>query len=216
MYKLLVVSFLILYITFSCSLLSRSSKKMFETSIAANSVYDCVIIPGIPFNEPAWDKVMLMRVTWAVYLYQKGIVKNIIMSGAAVYTPYKESVIMREYAIALGVPAENVFVEDKAEHSTENLWYGHALAKSLGFTTIALASDPFQTKMLRKFAKKQGLQVGYLPVIFEILKTLPHETPIINYEQHKIKDFVALPKREGFFKRFRGTLGKRIHETKTN
>ncbi len=214
MYKQFIVVFFIFYFTFSCSLLSRSSKKIFDASINEHPTYDCVIIPGIPFNEPAWDKVMLMRVTWAVYLYQKGIVKNIIMSGAAVYTPFKESVIMREYALALGIPAENVFIEDKAEHSTENLWYGYQLAKSLGFNTIALASDPFQTKMLRKFARKQQLEVGYLPVIFEILKTLPHETPIINYEQHRVKEFVALPKRESFFKRFRGTLGKHIKEEK--
>ena len=214
MYKQISTYFFILYFTFSCSVLSRSSREIFDVSIKEHPVYDCVIIPGIPFNEPAWDKVMLMRVTWAAYLYQKGYVKNIIMSGAAVYSPFKESVIMREYALALGVPAEHVFVEDKAEHSTENLWFGNELAKSLGFSTVALASDPFQTKMLRKFAKKQGLEVGYLPVIFEILKTLPHETPFINYEQHRFKEFVALPKRESFFKRFRGTLGKHIEGKK--
>ncbi len=205
---------MLLLIVFSCSILSRSSRNLFETSIQKHSTYDCVIIPGIPFNEPSWDKVMLMRVTWAVYLYQKGYVKNIIMSGAAVYTPYKESEIMRAYAIALGIPSEHVFIEDKAEHSTENLWYGCLLANSLGFKTIALASDPFQTKMLRKFAKKQGLEVGYLPVIFEILKTLPHETPSINYEQYKIKDFVPLRKRQSFFKRFKGTLGRHIDKEK--
>jgi hypothetical protein len=214
MYKKITIYFLLLSITNSCSLLSKSSINLYQNSIEENSVYDCVIIPGIPFNEPKWDKVMLMRVTWAVYLYQKGVVKNIIMSGSAVYTPYKESEIMKEYAIALGVPDKHIFIEDKAEHSTENLWYGYNLANSLGFYSIALASDPFQTKMLRKFAKKKELKIGYLPVIFNILKDLPHDTPLINYEKYKIKDFTPLPKREDFVKRFKGTLGKNIKNKK--
>jgi hypothetical protein len=172
--------------------------------------YDAVIVPGVPFIEPEWDRVMLMRVIWAVHLYKRGITKNIIMSGASVYSPYAESKIMKQYAIALGVPEQNIFVEDKAEHTTENVWYSYKLAKLNGFTIVALASDPFQTKLVYRFCRRRVKPVSFLPSIFDTLRTLSHETPIIEYKHLKIENFVALPDRESKWERLRGTRGKHI------
>ena len=69
---------------------------MYKRSLKKHPQYDAVIVPGVPFNEPSWDKPMLMRVVWAVHLYKRGITKNIIMSGSAVYTPYVEAKIMKQ------------------------------------------------------------------------------------------------------------------------
>ena len=201
--------FILLSIT-ACSLFVPSSKKLYKKSIIKTSQYDAIIIPGIPFIEPKWDNVMLMRVTWAVHLYKKGLTKNLIMSGSSVYTPYVEAEIMKLYAIELGVPDSNVFVENKAQHSTENLWYGYHLGKKLGFKKIALATDPFQTKMLYRFGRKHTKDVAYLPVIFDTLKSLPHITPTIEYSKYKIENFIPLPEKESWLKRFKGTRGKNI------
>ena len=57
------------------------------------------------------------RVVWAVYLHRIGVTRRIIMSGSAVYSPWVEAKVMREYAVALGVPREDVLIEDRAEHS---------------------------------------------------------------------------------------------------
>jgi hypothetical protein len=169
---------------------------MYRTSLQKHSQYDAIIVPGIPFHEPYWDRVMLMRVVWSVHLYKRGITKNIIMSGSSVYSPYVEAQIMKLYANALGVPEEHIFTEEKAEHSTENVWYGYKMALSMGYNSVALASDPFQTKLLYRFVKKRTKGMGFLPVIFDTLRILPHDTPVINFEPHKIKNFVALPDRE--------------------
>src|SRR5690606_29051411 len=100
-------------------------------------------------------------------------------SGAAVYTPYVESKVMAEYLVAMGVPRDRIITEERAEHSTENLWYGYKLAKKRGFTAIALCSDPFQSKALWRFAKKRThKEVKFLPAIFDTLRTLPHDTPV--------------------------------------
>lgn len=197
-----------------CGLFKPSAKKMYRTSLKKHSQYDAVIVPGIPFNEPYWDRVMLMRVIWAVHLYKRGITKNIIMSGSSVYTPYVEAKIMKLYANALGVPEEHVFTEEKAEHSTENIWYGYKMALTMGYTNIALASDPFQTKLLYRFGKKRIGNIGFLPVLFDTLRGLSHDTPVINFQPHKIPNFVALPDRESKWERLRGTWGKHIDFSK--
>lgn len=209
--KLLIAVFSLSILLSGCSLFTPSAGRLYKRSLSSHNQYDAVIVPGVPFKEPAWDNVMLMRVTWAVHLYKKGLTKNIIMSGSSVYTPYVEAKIMKLYAMALGVPEDKIIVEDRAEHSTENVWYGYHLGKQYGLKNIALATDPFQTKMLYRFGKKRTKDLAFLPVLFDTLKTLPHTTPDINYSVVKLNEFVALPERQGWWKRFKGTRGKNIN-----
>lgn len=117
------------------------------------------------------------------------------------------------YAIALGVPASNVFTEDLAEHSTENIYYSYHLARKLGFQKVAVASDPFQTKLLRRYAqKKVDPSVKMIPFVTDTLRVLEPGmiSPAIDYQQAFKKDFISIKKREGLLKRWRGTRGKNV------
>lgn len=173
--------------------------------------YDAIIVPGVPFENGVWSDIMKIRVHWAVYLYKKGIAKNIVFSGSSVYSPYVESKIMALYAEELGVAQYNIFTEERAEHSSENLYYSYKIAQKNGFKKIALATDPFQGAFLKGFANKILLEdIGFLPIVFDTLKTLEMNTPIINPESAYISDFVSIVERENASKRFQGTMGKFI------
>jgi uncharacterized SAM-binding protein YcdF (DUF218 family) len=154
---------------------------------------------------------MQARVLWATYLYKQGITKNIIMSGNAVYTPYIEAQIMKLYAIKLGVPEKDILLEMKAQHSTENIWFGYKVAKGEGFKKIALATDPFQTKMLYGVARRRIKGIAFLPILLDTLKKLPQDTPTIDYQRYKIENFVPITESQNKFQRLKGTLGKRIN-----
>ncbi len=154
--------------------------------------------------------VLKMRIHWAAYLYQRGYTKNVIFSGSAVATSFVESRVMATYAEALGIPAKNIFTEEKAEHSTENVYYSYRLAKKLGFTKIALATDPIQTSYMRKFIKKFDLPIGLLPTVIDTLKIMNLYEPVIDSKSTVRKGFVKLSDRENFFQRFRGTMGQYI------
>lgn len=196
----------------SCFLFKPSASKMTRKALKKHKQYDAVIVPGIQFVEPAWDKVLQLRLIWAKHLFDRGITKNIITSGTSVYTPYVEAQIMAEYLVAMGVPRENILIEDKAEHSTENLWYGYKLAKKKGFKAIALCSDPFQSKMLYRFAKRRTKrEVQFLPALFDTLRTLPHDTPSINYRSLKVEGFVPITQKYSKWQRFKGTMGRNIN-----
>jgi len=178
--------------------------------------YDAIIVPGVPFKNNTWDKIMKGRIYWAKFLYDKGIAKNIIFSGSSVYTPYYEAEIMRLYAIELGIPPGNIFTEKKAEHSTENAYYSYKYGKKSGFNRMALASDPFQSKMLKKFIRKKvSKDVGIIPFVIDTLKKIePTMTdPVINYEQAFNKNFISIKKRDSFWKRMRGTIKGNIDKT---
>ncbi|MES2777871.1 MAG: YdcF family protein [Bacteroidota bacterium] len=191
----------------SCSYSSKASQALFDK--AKTQVYDVIVVPGIPLENGTWSRVMKGRVIWAKYLYDQGIAKNIIFSGAAVSSPYNEAVVMGLYAMALNVPKEHVFAEKTAEHSTENIYYSYHMASQLGFKKVALASDPFQTKLLRKFTRKRvSPAVDMIPFVIDTLKTIDDlPDPSIDITQAFEKDFVPLKKKYGFFKRLKGTLG---------
>jgi hypothetical protein len=183
---------------------------------ASTEQFDVVIVPGVPFQNGKWDRIMKGRVYWSKFLYDKGIAKNIMFSGAAVYSPYTEGEIMGLYAEAIGIPKEHIFAEAKAEHSTENLYYSFKKAKQLGFKKIALASDPFQTKLLRKFARKKiSDEIEFIPFVKDTLKAMEPSMvdPEIDYKKAFKQDFKSITGREGFWKRLRGTMGKNIDTT---
>lgn len=178
--------------------------------------YDAVIVPGMPYTEEGGVHIGLKaRMVWAVHLYRQGIAKRIIMSGSAVYSPYVEARIMREYAVAMGVPREHILLDERAEHSTENLYYGYQVACAAGMSHVALASDQFQTKMLkpmrRRMNRRLDVQIDLIPLVREQVSELFAATnPVIDPTVALNPAFVSIMERESFWRRWRGTLGRHI------
>jgi uncharacterized SAM-binding protein YcdF (DUF218 family) len=202
----------VLLVAFTILLLSCASPLKSYYKAAANAPYDVIIVPGIPYQDQDWESnIMKSRVLWACYLYKKGITRNVIFSGNAVYSPYREGKIMALYAVALGVPGEHVFSELKAEHSTENLVYSYRMAKSMGFQKIAAATDPFQSNSLKSFAWDYHMHVTFIPILYDSLNTLHVNSSIhIDPSEAYVRNFISLPQRENILKRIIGTLGLNI------
>lgn len=199
------------FVLTSCLLFQPSAQKLTNRALKSSNQFDAIIVPGVPFNAPQWDMTMQMRVLWAVHLYKRGLTKNIIMSGGAVYSPYIEGQIMKLYAIKLGVPSEHILIDSLAQHSTENMWYSYKLASKNGLTHVALATDPFQTRMLYRFGKRRLKTVKFLPVIFDTLRTIEHITPEIDYLLYKKNNFTSITETQSKWYRFKGTMGKHIN-----
>jgi len=201
---------LTLLLTTSCAFIRNQPKEFLKKAQSAQA-YDVIIVPGNPYKGESWTTTMNYRVSWSVYLYNTGITKNIIYSGASVYTKYVEAKVMKEYAIALGVPADHIFLDTNAEHSTENVYYSYQVAKKEGFERIALATDPFQNNMLKRFMKKYEFPIDQLPAVFDTLGVPSKVEPLIDNTSAINNMFISIKEREGFFKRFAGTRGKNIN-----
>lgn len=200
-------------ISLSLSYSSKKCKCLLKE--AEKEVFDAAIVPGVPFTGDKWSVIMKARVYWAKYLYEKGIVRNVIFSGAAVHSPYCEALIMAQYAIAIGIPKQNVIAEKLAEHSTENIYYSFKLGKKLGFQRMAVVSDPFQTKLLQKFVNKNVCpSIVMIPVVYDILTEMDDLMfdPVIEFYHAYAEGFIPLKKRENFRTRFRGTRGVGIND----
>ena len=194
-----------------CISMRKKPRKLFEAVLREQQTFDAIIVPGVPFKNGHWDSTMKGRVLWSYVLYKSGIAKNIIYSGGAVYSPYYEARIMGLYAQKLGVPQAHIFYDTLAEHSTENIYYSYELARKLGFKSIALATDPLQSKMTRSFTRKKfGTPIVHMPFVIDTLEAYNHLDPVIDPAPAYKADFKSIIEREGFWKRFRGTLGRHI------
>ncbi|MDO9372895.1 MAG: YdcF family protein [Ferruginibacter sp.] len=204
----------------SCFYSSKTSRKLLDAAKSEN--YDLLVVPGVPFEDGKWSRTMKGRVYWSKFLFDHGIAKNIMYSGSSVYSPYYEGMIMALYAEAIGIPKKNIYYETRAEHSTENIYYSYQLAKDLGFTKVALASDRFQTRSLRRFTRnKVSPDIAMLPMVTDTVKFMEQVMvdPEIDSEKAFNKEFISIKKREGIFKRLKGTLGlniKKVPKTVTN
>lgn len=188
---------------------SCASPKLYRRAVAT-APYDAIIVPGVPFNGKNWDFKMKGRVIWANYLVQQGIARHVIFSGAAVYTPYIEARIMASYAKALGMPDSCIYTEEKAEHSTENVYYAYRVAKKLGFGKIALATDPYQSNMLKGFIQKHHLPVTRIPFRISILMKIDDVHPLIDATPAKVENFRSIKETQTRKYRRNGTKGKNI------
>ncbi len=192
-----------------CFLLAPSAEKT-NRKYLPKAPYDAIIVPGVPYDGKHWSEAMRNRVQWSIYLYKKGIAKNVIYSGSAVYSEYEEAKVMALYAEALGVPKEHIFLDPRAEHSTENIYYSYRVAKKQGFQKIALATDPFQLNGMRKFIKKFELPVDLLPILKDTLLKQDLTEPTIDPNAAKRANFVSIVERQSTWQRLRGTFGQHI------
>ena len=212
--QLIVLALVALLITNACAYQKYSRKEYVK--VQKEAPFDVIIVTGLPFGtaqEPGL--IFTARMLWSKYLYEHHITKNIIYSGAAVSTPYYEGKLMKIMADSLGIPSDHTFSEIRAEHTTENVYYGMKMAKKMGFKKIAVAADPFQIKMLGKFLKVRCENMTPIPIIYDsvIHDRKTYQTLLPKIDQRGAaadSTYVGLADRQSFGERWRGTRGKHI------
>jgi uncharacterized SAM-binding protein YcdF (DUF218 family) len=170
---------------------ARSNKKYF-----AKAPYDVIIVPGYPYYEKDAPYPLLeARMNFTKELYEKGLAKNIIFSGGAVHTSYTEAKVMSIIADTMGIPADHIFLEEKAPHSFQNVTYSAKMARKLGFKKIAVATDPFQFAYMTLFLPAG--RVGILTFSPDSLQNKKYFQPLPKFETKDayIKDFVPVEQR---------------------
>ena len=112
--------------------------------------YDAIIVPGYPFSPNGkMNPIYKVRLYWAYHMYKTGKTKRIIVSGSAVHTPYVEGKVYALYLVELGIDPEHIIIEDRAEHSLENVFYSMEIAKENGFEKVAVVSDKAHSFMIK-------------------------------------------------------------------
>jgi uncharacterized SAM-binding protein YcdF (DUF218 family)/glycosyltransferase involved in cell wall biosynthesis len=85
------------------------------------------------------------RVSKAVSLFREGVAPRIIISSGFVFT-LREGEVMKAIAIANGVPAEAIILEEHAANTYENVEFTNQILKKMGWRRVALVSSPYHMR----------------------------------------------------------------------
>lgn len=108
------------------------------------SAHDVIILLGCPNKddgEPA--DCQTRRADMAVDFWESGYAERFITTGAAVHNEYVEAETLRDLLIERGVAEEAIWLEPRAEHTDENLYYSSLIMQDEGWASaIVISSDP--------------------------------------------------------------------------
>ena len=93
------------------------------------------------------------RTLEAVDLYHQGLARKIIFSSGYTYL-LKEAEIMKDLALSLGVASQDIFIEDKARNTFENVKFSKGILEKNRFKKVIILSSPYHLKRAQLVARK--------------------------------------------------------------
>jgi uncharacterized SAM-binding protein YcdF (DUF218 family) len=106
------------------------------------------------------------RVFQAVLLYKMGYIKKLLISGGSgsMLKPYEvESILIKEYLVGIGIPAEDVLTEPTSKNTYENALFSKKTLNGLGYPTqtetFLLITSAFHMPRAVACFQKAGIRV---------------------------------------------------------
>jgi uncharacterized SAM-binding protein YcdF (DUF218 family) len=121
---------------------------------AQGEASEAVIVLGFPpRRDGRTNAVQRWRCRIAVRSLDPGRSSVLIMTGAATRGHRSEAEVMAGYARdMLGVPAQQIILEERARSTYDNIRYSLPLAEQ--FTAIKIASDPFHIRRAHRYVAR--------------------------------------------------------------
>ncbi len=130
--RLLLIAFIALYL-FSNPFIADEMIRLWETPSVHNSdlanQYDIGIVLGGGMITVDKESNTLTfrdnvdRIMQALSLYKNGRINKILISGGSgslIYRNMKESQLLKEYLVDIGIPANNIIIETESDNTYEN------------------------------------------------------------------------------------------------
>ncbi|MCK5017945.1 MAG: YdcF family protein [Candidatus Peribacteraceae bacterium] len=152
---------------------------------------DCVLVFGAAVHKGSVSGPGIeRRVKTAANLYTSGIASRLLLTGGKGDEIHdSEAEVMRRTAMRYGVAPEDIYLEDKATSTWENLMYSRIIANEMAcIAPIVGISDGYHLARIRFLAFRQGwehfrtLPAGDRPdIVFERLSILREVLGILYY-----------------------------------
>lgn len=102
------------------------------------------------------------RVAWAAQLYRWEYAKKLVFSSGYTYA-FREPEVMKALAISLGIPAEDILVEERAANTYQNVVNVRPILDRHGWKTVLLVSSPYHMRRSLLVFRKQAPDVAVVP-----------------------------------------------------
>jgi len=127
---------------------------------------DAILVLGRQLEGDRLTEVFIERLAHAEDLWRKGCSPRIIVAGGTTGTSSRsEAEAGRDWLRDRGVPARAILLEDRSQHTLENLFNVRAEMRAAGWSTLLMISDPLHLARARATAGGLGLAVRCSPAV---------------------------------------------------
>ena len=108
-------------------------------------------------------------------LYKKGHIKNILVSGGqnGIFKEddFSESGFIKKNLVDLGIPTENILIEETSKNTIENAKFCKAILKAnnLDNSRVVLITSAFHMQRAKSIFEQEGYNIRTYPCAFSIL-----------------------------------------------
>jgi uncharacterized SAM-binding protein YcdF (DUF218 family) len=137
--RLLIVLFALFAITIAAAAVLYSDIPNSNTDLTH---FDTLIVLGNPANaDGTASPEQRERTMEGVREFKAGVASHLIMTGGAAHNQFVEAKVMRDLAVAQGVPTEDVLVEGQAENTIQNIYYSERIMEAEHWTSAEVISS---------------------------------------------------------------------------
>lgn len=135
-------------------------------SYRTNKAEAIIVLSGGAFPDGTLGLATLQRLTYAVQLYKEGKAKKIIFSGHMPHLDFAQNVAknMAHFALSVGIPADNIIVEDKSITTYEHAMRVKKIMQEYNIKDALLVTSAIHALRARLVFEKMGLKVSLAPV----------------------------------------------------
>jgi len=116
---------------------------------------DCILVLGAGVRSGQPSPMLKERLDAGIELYKQGVAGKIIMSGDHGKVNYDEVNTMKDYAIAQGVPSEDVFMDHAGFSTYESIYRLKAI---FGVKKVIIVSQKYHLHRALQIANAFGLE----------------------------------------------------------
>lgn len=125
---------------------------------------DAILVLGRKLENDALTPVFTARLDHALALWQRGLAPRIFVAGGATGTSQRsEAEAGRDWLLARGLPEAALLLEDRSQHTLENLFNVRAHMRAEGWRTLLMVSDPLHLTRAKATARGLNLDVRCSP-----------------------------------------------------
>jgi len=125
---------------------------------------DAILVLGRQLEDDRLTPVFVARLAHAEALWRQGLAPRIFVAGGTTGSATRsEAEAGREWLLGRGVPEDILLLEDRSQHTIENLFNVRAQMRVEGWQTLLMVSDALHLARAKATARGLDLQVRCSP-----------------------------------------------------
>lgn len=125
---------------------------------------DVIVVLGAAEYNGRPSPVLKARLDHAFSLYERGLAPKLITTGGAGGDPqFTEGQVGRDYLVKLGVPSEDIVVEEEGDSTVHTVVAVSEIMRRMGLNSAIVVSDGYHIFRVQKILEHEGMTVRGSP-----------------------------------------------------